>query len=1127
MALALFAFRSASAQQDQSSKTDSTPVGVGVFEGVIYPTKFDVSRPLREMEAIPETNPARRRENEDREVAPIKLRFAPEWDPTVQTTISGSSKEGAEIPGPLQSFDSVPNTSGGAPPDPNGAVGPNHVVTMVNSNFQFHTKTGTSVFGPAAINSLFSGFGGPCQTENAGDPVALYDRLADRWFLSQFTSAGPSYFFCVAISATPDPTGSYYRYAIPTGARFPDYPKAGVWPDAYYVSTREFTGSTFNGAGAYALNRAQALAGTANAQIISFLAAPSPAYNVGDGLLPADIDGMTPPPLGSPNYFVGSMDNNGPYAAPQDALTLWKFTANFANPPASSFVLTNTVPVAAYNSVLGLCAGARTCIPQAGTANRIDHLGYRQRPMFRLAYRNFGTHESLVTNQSVSGGTGPNGEVSGIRWWEMRSPNSSPFIHQEGTFAPGVTDGIHRWMASAAMDGEGNIGLGYSASSATLFPSVYYTGRRPGDPLGTMPQGEGIIHTGTGSQTGSGAGNRWGDYTSLSIDPVDDLTFWHFNEYVPTTSSAGWRARVGSFKFAVGASPAKGTGRFVVNDCFVGSALQGATVMIDGQVYGSTIANSPYDAPLAPGNHTYSISRPNYQTLTGSFTVVADQVTPINVCLQGAPVLVSGGASIIAAGPNGVLDPGESVTVALGIRNTNVCTTPGLTGTLQAIGGVTAPTPAAQNYGVVCGGDPTVFRQFTFTVDPSLPCGAPVTASLTLTDGASNYGTAVYVFSTGTVLGVVENFDAMTAPALPTGWVATRPTGTAAMWATSSAGTPAPPANSPPNSVYSPGPATVFDNRLDSPVFTYSAAQQLSFKHVFDLEQNTNVAGQAYDGAVLEISLNGGPFTDIIAAGGSFVSGGYTHTAVSTCCSNPLLPSRPCWSGASGSYITTVVTMPPSGAGQAAQLRWRVGTDSTVSRTGWRVDDVAIGSPPSCGGTAPVVNSAFSRKVHGAAGTFDMPLPLVPLTGAIGMEPRIGAVAGEHQVIVNFANPVSVSGATVTTGAGSATSSVSGNIVTINLNGVTDRQRVEITLSGVSDGSNVGSVRIPMGMLSGDTSGNGIVSGSDVSQVKAAAASGTVTGSPGGTYRSDVNANGTINTLDVGLVKAKSGSTLP
>ena len=222
----------------------------------------------------------------------------------------------------------------------------------------------------------------------------------------QFTAGGPTFFNCVAVSQTNDPTGSWFRYAISTGANFPDYPKAAVWPDAYYLSTREFLGSTFKGVGAYALNRAQALAGDPNAQVISFLAPPAPLYAVGDGLLPSDWDGPTPPPAGSPNYYLGSQDNGAGYGAPTDALNLYKFHVDFANPPASSFGLTNTIPVAAFNSILGICGGTdgRDCIPQPNTTVKIDHLGYRQRPTFRLAYRNFGDHESLVTNQSVSAG---------------------------------------------------------------------------------------------------------------------------------------------------------------------------------------------------------------------------------------------------------------------------------------------------------------------------------------------------------------------------------------------------------------------------------------------------------------------------------------------------------------------------------------------------------------------------------------------------------------------------------------------------------------------------------------------------------------------------------------------------
>ncbi|MEP6871976.1 MAG: hypothetical protein ABI939_09020 [Anaerolineaceae bacterium] len=555
LAVAFLAARPAAAQ-DQSSGTTEIR---GVYRGLSPVVKFDISPPLREMRVIL-PGPGQLRENEDRDIVPWKTRFAPELDPVVQATVGGKdTPSGTEIPGPLVTFNAQANSSGVVPPDPNGAVGPNHIVAMCNLSFQIFNKTGTSVFGPAANNTLWAGFGGSCQTSNSGDPVVLYDRAADRWLLSQFTATTAPFLNCVAISTTNDPTGSYFRYAFKTGttgANFPDYPKYGVWPDAYYLSTREFAGlaGAFQGVGAYALNRAQMLAGNPAPQVVSFLVPPvGLGANVGDGLLPSDLDGPTPPPLGSPNYFVGSQDNNGPYGATSDALNLYKFHVDFVTPSNSTFVLANTVPVASFNSILGLCGGTRACIPQPGTASKIDHLGYRQRPLFRLAYRNFGNHESLVTNQSVSGGTGPNGEVSGIRWWELRSPNSGPVIFQQGTYAPGITDGIHRWMGSIAMDGQGNMALGYSSANGVnpaRFPSVSYTGRLAGDPLGTLPQGEGIIIAGTGSQTTSL--NRWGDYTSIVTDPTDDLTFWYVSEWVPVTSSVGWQLRVGSFKLATG-----------------------------------------------------------------------------------------------------------------------------------------------------------------------------------------------------------------------------------------------------------------------------------------------------------------------------------------------------------------------------------------------------------------------------------------------------------------------------------------------------------------------------------------------------------------------------------------------
>ena len=551
--LALFALGKASAQRTPSGQSgNSQPLIRAEYRGVMPVVKFDISPPLRDMKPLAWTE-CTLRENEESGPIPVAP-FGPVVpDPVVQRVLG---KIG--IPSPIISFDGNPNLCGCTPPDPNGAVGPNHVVTMSNLHFQIFNKSGTSLFGPAANNTLWSGFGGGCQTQNAGDPVVIYDQLADRWLLTQFTSSAP-YLECVALSQTNDPTGSYYRWSIATGNgnNFPDYPKAAMWPDAYYFSTREFAGgSTFVGVGAYALDRAQALVGNPNPIVISFLAPPSPPYVVGDGLLPSDLDGMTLPPAGSPNFFVGSEDNNGGYGAPQDALTIWKFHADFGMPQNSTFTLTNTLPTAPFNSILALCGGSRACIPQPNTTNRIDHLGYRQRPLHRLAYRNFGDHESLVTNQSVSAGTGPNGEVSGIRWWELRSPNSSPVIFQEGTYAPGLTDGIHRWMGSIAMNSHGDIALGFSASNSTnpsTFPSVFYTARHAGDPLGQMTLGEGSIKDGTGSQTSS---QRWGDYTAMVVDPTDDATFWYINEYVPTTSSIGWRLRIGAFRLSPAAQSA-------------------------------------------------------------------------------------------------------------------------------------------------------------------------------------------------------------------------------------------------------------------------------------------------------------------------------------------------------------------------------------------------------------------------------------------------------------------------------------------------------------------------------------------------------------------------------------------
>ena len=609
---------------ESSAKADASAQGVraqsavikpqensrGMFRGVKTAERFDVSPPLRTMKGkvTHEEEEAERDEFEDRPTGlegPLGLQ---DLDPTVQRTLG----DGANVmPTPIVSFDSTIGCGGCAPPDPNGDVGPNHFVAMGNTQFQIFNKTGTSVFGPVNINTLWAGFGGACQTQNSGDPVVLYDQLDDRWILTQFTASAP-FFNCVAISTSPDPTGSYFRYAFSTGNNFPDYPKYGMWDDALYISTREFAGTPFAGVGAYAVNRAQLVAGDPAAQVISFLASPASAggmFNVGDGLVPTDLDGAQLPPAGSPNYFIGSMDQGGPYSAPQDALTLWKFTANFTTPASSSFTLANTIPVAPIDTVAAFCAGGRACIEQPSTTNKIDHLGYRQRPLFRAAYRNRGGQESIVTNQSVEASA----TMSGIRWWEIRSPNSSPVLFQDATYAPGTTDGIHRWMGAMAMDTVGNIAMGYSASSSTTFPSINYTGRLASDPINTMPQGEAQIKIGTGSQTGGG--NRWGDYSDLVVDPVDDCTFWYTSEYVPSTSAAGWRLRIGSFKFpncslgpnfSLAVTPASqeicapANAVYTVNTTSISGFTDPVLLSATGNPPGTTVTFSPN--PVTPGS---------------------------------------------------------------------------------------------------------------------------------------------------------------------------------------------------------------------------------------------------------------------------------------------------------------------------------------------------------------------------------------------------------------------------------------------------------------------------------------------------------------------------------------------
>ena len=454
--------------------------------------KNDVSIPLRDMPGRP-SNGHGGQADDFPALKTVRQGRPNNLNPHIQNTIGPLA-----APTASNNFDGVGNGFSGpngtfsvasAPPDTNGAVGPQDYVQTVNTDFAVFNKdatrgaVGSVRYGPVAINTLWSGFGGLCQTDNDGDPTVVYDSIANRWVISQFavTNPNPNYYQCIAVSTTSDPTGSYYRYSF-SYTDFPDYPKMAVWPDAYYETYNLFAGgSTFAGAEDCALDRASMLNGAAATQQCF---TTSTSYG---GILPSNLDGSTLPPAGSPNYVIG-LDTS-------TSLAFWKFHVDWTTPANSTFSGPTSIPVASYTQA---CNGG-TCIPQSGTTNQLDSLA--DRVMYRFAYRNFGTYESLVVDHAVTVGS-----TTGMRWYELRSPNATPTVYQSGTYSP---DSTSRWMGSIAEDASGDMAMGFSTSSSSAHPGISYTGRLVGDALNTMGQGETSLIVGGGSQTGTLT--RWGD----------------------------------------------------------------------------------------------------------------------------------------------------------------------------------------------------------------------------------------------------------------------------------------------------------------------------------------------------------------------------------------------------------------------------------------------------------------------------------------------------------------------------------------------------------------------------------------------------------------------------------------
>ncbi len=945
----------------------------------------------------------------------------------------------ALVTNPIQNFDGPDMDIGAglfggrfAPPDTNADVGPNHVVVTTNGGVTIYSKTGTVVVPQFRMSQMTPGIA--AATTDDGDPVVLYDPLADRWLLTQFgtTITNGSSHEIIAVSQTGDPTGAYFAYDFLLAPnRFGDYPHLGVWPDGYYMSTNDFNlaGTTFLGAGLYSFDRKKMLSGDPTALIIGFSLGTTHG-----GMLPTDVDGVVPPPVGAPNLFM-EFDADE-FGAMNDLIRAFAFHVDFTTPLSSTLTQGTDVTTAAFDAN---SPSSRAVAEQPAPSAAADNLDViADRLMHRLAYRRLPNgDQSYVLNftVNVSGGDGASAATyqGGVRWMELRSAAAPNFIsiNQQATYAPGSGNGAtgrNLWMGSIAQDGQGNIGLAASASSTTLIPTAIYTGRLAGDAANSLPQGEVDAMSSVTRGVQTGTGNRWGDYSSLSVDPVDECTFWGAFEYVDApTASFDWNTRVFSFKVNPAcATAAKGSlqGQ-ATNSSLGGIPIQGVTVSTpEGYIrttngagnYSFTSSGANAIAGMAPGTYQVTCSKLGFISVTGSVTVAANATATFNCALVGTPIIGLASSTITAedCSTDGRADPGENITLSVCFNNTGGANPANLVVSLAATGGVTNPTPASQSYGAVPAGGAAVCRTFSFRVNPAQACGANVVASFTATDGATNLGTFTVTFGSGTpVVTFSENFDGVTAPALPAGWTV----------ATSGAPLPVPVSSTvipdtPLNDIFSPDVASGVTNVglanefVSPPIPIASASAQLSFRNLFNMESG-------FDGCVLDIKIGAGAFTDIVTAGGSFVSGGYTGT-ISSNFGNPL-GGRSAWTGLSAgstaapAYVTTLINLPAAANGQNIQLRFRAGIDDSVVAAGvngWRVDTLQIlgglaccvkitptaslADPLACtgpgnyvNGVATVVNPTAST-LNGGNVTVTLPGGLI---GVDGCTATVGGVA--------------------------------------------------------------------------------------------------------------------------------------
>src|SRR6266513_4411656 len=579
------------------------------------PVKPWLSRPLRQLAKIaPQLvmrhevrKPARPKAPTDTAKGEFKQTLA-------GPVLSASTPTGLNFPGVgvgLAGF--VPSSN---PPDTNGRVGAKQYVQWNNTSFAvFDKTTGELLFGPVAGNTLFQSLGGDCATHNDGDPVVSFDILAGRWVLSQFVVGGTPDFThqCVAVPQTEEATGEYYLYDfVPDSDNFVDYPKTGVWPDGYYMTGRIFnaSGTAFLAGRIFVFEREQMVKGLPARQLQADL--KKYGNKPQDGMVPSDLDSLTPPPAGEAAFVIG------PHPTSTNRLTSARVAVTWGGAPRIR--LTEDIIKETWGGppcVSDTDAGDhRDCVPEPAPAtptDYVDNLDFRL--MYRLAYRNFGgspVQESLVGNITVPGANS-NPKHGAIRWYEFRNAGSStttPTVFQASPYDP---DSAYRWMGSIAMDKDHNIALGYSKSSLTVIPSIFITGRLSTDPLNRLGI-ESQVTAGLGVQTNTpvNAGNRWGDYSAMTLDPVDQCTFYYTNEYLQTNGAFNWSTRIASYRFpsCVSAAGLWGTVTGTITSSETNAPIPGVTVSLSNGYAGAANLSGVYTILVPAGSYTASAADP-------------------------------------------------------------------------------------------------------------------------------------------------------------------------------------------------------------------------------------------------------------------------------------------------------------------------------------------------------------------------------------------------------------------------------------------------------------------------------------------------------------------------------------